>query len=439
MTTTEHSFDFSARAMRVAMERVWKTLCRDIGERRAGTDEERRAAEFIAGELAACGIENVRLEVFPCTSLREAFAEVHELSGKRWRRVEAAPLVGAPPTPGRRAIDAELVWLELPEEAHRLTPGSLDGRVLAWFGPLPTDPAVHRRLIAARPSAVIHVDERLPFSWVKNDGVYPFWTRRHGMPPTLTVPYADAWRWRRDGVKRVRVRVRIEQVAAPSRNVIAELPGADSTLPAIALTAHHDTQCGNPGADDNASGVVCLLALARTLAPMRLRRTVRFLSFGTEEQLSVGADHHVRKHRVAPADTGLVVNFDSVSSPLGHFGLSVAGGESLARHAVRALAKRGLAVQLQREITPFADQFPFNRAGVPSLYFFRSNFSGGRWQHHSRYDSLDNVSLAPISRMLDAAAPLIAELAERRSWPFSLTLPANQRHAARKLGRDLFG
>lgn len=421
------------------MERDWRKLCADIGERRAGTDQERHAADFIAGQFRSSGLRDVGLEAFPCTSLRHAKAEVHEQNGKRWRRVDAAPLVGAPATPGRRAIDAELVWLELPEEAHRLRKGSLDGRILAWFGPLPTDVAVHRRLLAACPAAVIHIDERLPFPWVKNDGVYPFWASRHGMPPTLTVPYVDAWRWRRDGVKRLRVRVTVNQVGTQSHNVVATLPGTEPALPALALTAHHDTQCNNPGADDNGSGVICLLALARALAPVRLRRTVRFLSFGTEEQLSVGADYHVQRHRIAPGDTGLVVNFDSVSSPLGHFGLSVAGDDSLVRHAVRALMKRGLAVQVQREITPFADQFPFNRVGVPSLYFFRSNFPGGRWQHHSRHDTLENVSLVPVSRLLDATAPLIAALAARREWPFSLTLPADQRRIARKLGRELFG
>jgi Zn-dependent M28 family amino/carboxypeptidase len=274
---------------------------------------------------------------------------------------------------------------------------------------------------------------------VKNDGVYPFWARRYGMPPTLTVPYLDAWRWRREGVKRLKVRVVVEQARARSCNVVAELPGREPALPALVLSAHHDTQCGNPGADDNASGVVALLALARALAGRKPGRTVRFLSFGTEEQLSVGADAYVRAHRVTAQQVGLVVNFDSIASPLGHYGLSVAGENELATFATRLLAKNGLAAQVVREITPFADQFPFNRVEVPSLYFFRSNFPGGRWQHHSRHDTLDNVSPAALTRCLEGAAPLITTLATRRSWPFSSTLPAEQRDAARRLGRALFG
>lgn len=420
------------------MARDWRRLCADIGERRAGTPAERKAAEFIAGQFGAAGL-GAELEEFPCTSLRRATAEVSERHGSRWRRVDAAPLVGAPATPGSRPVEGELVWLELPEEAARLRPGSLRGKIVAWFGPLPTEVALHQRLMAAQPLAVIHVDERLPFTWVKNDGVYPFWARRYGMPPTLTVPYLDAWRWRRDGVKRLKVRVVVEQASARSCNVVAELPGREPALPALVLSAHHDTQCGNPGADDNASGVVALLALARALAGRKLSRTVRFLSFGTEEQLSVGADAYVRAHRVTARQVGLVVNFDSIASPLGHYGLSVAGENELATFAMRQLTKNGFAAQVVREITPFADQFPFNRVEVPSLYFFRSNFPGGRWQHHSRHDTLDNVSLAALTRCVAGAASLIETLATRRVWPFSSTLPADQREIARRLGRELFG
>ena len=421
------------------MNRDWRKLCTEIGERRAGTVAERRAVDYIAAEFVKAGLPDVRLEAFPCTSVRRATAQVHEQTGRRWRRVVAAPLVGAPGTSAGRAIEGELVWLELPEESSRLRPGSLRGRILAWFGPLPTDVMVHQRLLAAQPAAVIHVDERLPFSWVKNDGVYPFWTHAHGMPTTLTVPYTDAWRWRRDGVKRLRVRVTVDQVETPSHNVVAELPGRSPELPAIALTAHHDTQCGNPGADDNASGVVCLLALARSLVGRRSRRTIRFLSFGTEEQLSVGAAAYVRAHEVTPSRVGLVINFDSVSSPLGHFVLSVAGHDKLSRHAAEAVLARGLAVQVQQEITPFADMFPFNRVGVPSLYFLRSNFPGGRWQHHSQHDTLENISTEPVARLLNAIAPLVVRLSGQNAWPFPTGLPASQRRLARQLGRDLLG
>ena len=322
--------------------RDWRVLCEDIGERRAGSAAERRAAEFVARRWTELGLAPPVIEAFPCTSLVRARSRVQAWSGGRWRTVEAQTLVGAPGTPDGRPVEGEIVWLEMPENGAVLKRGALRGKIAVLFGPLPTCVEHHRRLVAAQPDAVIHVDERLPFSWAKSDGVYPAWVKRHGMPPTVTVPYMAAWQWRQTGVRRVRVGVRIEQRTAVSQNVIAEWPGTAPQLPAVVLTAHHDTQCGNPGADDNASGVVGLLGLARALATVPRRRTIRFISFGCEEQLSVGSTAYVAAHRRAMRGVGLVVNFDSVASPLGHLELGRVGPVALGAMAERWLARAGV-------------------------------------------------------------------------------------------------
>lgn len=421
-----------------ALTRDWRVLCDDIGERRAGSTAERHAAEFVAHRWTELGLTQVALEEFPCTSLVSARCRVQAWSGGRWRTVEAQTLVGAPGTPAGRTEEGEIVWLEMPENRALLKRGALRGKIAVLFGPLPTRVEHHRQLVAAQPSAVIHVDERLPFPWAKSDGVYPAWVKRHGMPPTVTVPYTDAWQWRQTGVRRLRVGVRLVQRTARSQNVIAELPGSAPRLPAIVLTAHHDTQCDNPGADDNASGVVGLLALAGALAAVPRRRTIRFISFGCEEQLSVGSAAYVAAHRASLGGVGLVVNFDSVASPLGHLELWRVGPEALGAMAERWLARAGIGVRTSAEVSPFFDTFPFNRAGVPSLCFYRPNFSGGRWQHHSRHDTLANVSAAELARLVGAVAPLVRELSNRAVWPFARALPAAQRRVVRRLGAELF-
>ena len=47
--------------------------------------------------------------------------------------------------------------------------------------------------------------------------------------------------------------------------------------------AHYDSVTDSPGADDNASGVATMLAMARKFAGRRLARTVRFVGFANEE------------------------------------------------------------------------------------------------------------------------------------------------------------
>lgn len=415
------------------------TLCVEIGERLAGSPAERNAATYFAQRLRAAGISNVETQSFPCTRLRHATAGVSEPRGSAWHDVEALPYVGAPSTPGRRPVEGDLVWLTLPESQHRLQPGSLQGAIAVIFGPMPSSATAHRRLVAAQPAAVVHVDERFPFPWLKADGAYPYWIQRYGMPTTVGVPYMDAWRWRRDGVKRLRVRVDAAYQPARSHNVIGEIPGTNPRLPALVFTSHLDTQPGNCGADDNAAGVACVLALARRFAGRPGRRTLRFIAFGTEEQLSVGAMHYVRHNRINPANTGLVLNFDSTASPLGHFVLWTAGDARLGRFACRRLARGGVDALVKHDVTPFADCFPFNRMGIPSLWTRRVNFPGGRWQHHSRHDTLENISVPDLLLLLPAAAALAGDLASRATWPFQPTLSPVQRTAARRISRELLG
>ena len=47
----------------------------------------------------------------------------------------------------------------------------------------------------------------------------------------------------------------------------------------IIVGAHYDSYY-NPGADNNASGVACLLELARLLSQENPEKTIRFIGFG---------------------------------------------------------------------------------------------------------------------------------------------------------------
>jgi hypothetical protein len=71
---------------------------------------------------------------------------------------------------------------------------------------------------------------------------------------------------------------------AAVENLEVELPGTDKADEIIVVGAHYDTAENTPGADDNATGVAALLALARSAALARpRRRTVRLVAFCTEE------------------------------------------------------------------------------------------------------------------------------------------------------------
>jgi len=426
-----------------SLERIqahWSELCTRIGERRAGTGGERAAADYLLEQFRQARLEPVVEEPFPCVAVASSEAEVEIGSGRALQRVEARVLVGSPGTPHNGPVEGELEWVEMPEQAKRRFQPALKGKVVLLFGPMPTRADLHRRLVKCRPAAVIHVDDRLPFEWVKDDGVYPAWVRAYGMPPTVTIAYRTAWELRKRGANRARVRVEVDLKPAVSQNVIGEVKGREPDLPAILLGAHHDTQCHNTGADDNASGVVALLELARLFAGTNPLRTIRLVSFGAEEQLSVGSAAYAQAHRGEMRSIGVVLNLDSISSPLGHHCVVRAGSRSFGRWLVAGLDREGLDVVERSAPCPFADHFPFSVFGVSSVSLLRPNMDNGlRWQHHSAHDRLDNVSAEELARVIRAVAALAGGLAEQARWPFRRGLAPEQRAETARLARELFG
>jgi len=66
-------------------------------------------------------------------------------------------------------------------------------------------------------------------------------------------------------------------------NLIATKRAANGqTVAPLILAAHYDTVEGSPGADDNASGLVVLIEVARRLAQTDLARPVQLIAFCLE-------------------------------------------------------------------------------------------------------------------------------------------------------------
>jgi Zn-dependent M28 family amino/carboxypeptidase len=221
---------------------------------------------------------------------------------------------------------------------------------------------------------------------------------------------------------------------------VAELPGSDPEPGILYAGAHHDTQAGSAGADDNASGVAALLELARVLAPRPRRRTIRLVSFGAEEQLSVGSAEYVRTHRRELRARGeFMLNFDSFGSHLGWTRLSCSGPASMKDHLAAFFDRAGLYTVPALEVVPYTDLFPFVAAGVPGVYLGRNNCVAGRFFHHRPDDDLTRVSAPLLAAMADRAADLLSALANARRMPFPSAIPADLARLARNGWRDLYG
>jgi hypothetical protein len=82
-------------------------------------------------------------------------------------------------------------------------------------------------------------------------------------------------------------------------NIEATRAGRSLASEVVVVGAHYDTAIGAPGADDNASGVAVLVALARAFAERPEPRTIRFVAFVNEEpphfwNESMGSLHYAK-------------------------------------------------------------------------------------------------------------------------------------------------
>ncbi len=69
----------------------------------------------------------------------------------------------------------------------------------------------------------------------------------------------------------------------PCCNLEAEIRGTARPEEIVVIGAHYDSAENTPAANDNASGVAAVLALARAFAGARPERTLRFVAFANEE------------------------------------------------------------------------------------------------------------------------------------------------------------
>ncbi|MCD6321666.1 MAG: M28 family peptidase, partial [Clostridiales bacterium] len=116
-----------------------------------------------------------------------------------------------------------------------------------------------------------------------------------------------------------------------TNNVIAVIEGITMPDSVICISAHYDHMGGlgdvyYPGANDNASGVAVLLALARYYAEIPPPMTLVFCFFTGEEQGLKGSWKYVRNPILPLKQVMMAVNLDMVGSGLNGYGI-VAGND----------------------------------------------------------------------------------------------------------------
>ncbi|EPQ30603.1 uncharacterized protein PFL1_02127 [Pseudozyma flocculosa PF-1] len=158
-------------------------------------------------------------------------------------------------------------------------------------------------------------------------------------------------------------------------NVIAETKGGNKDQ-VIMFGSHSDSVVAGPGINDNGSGSIALLTIAKNLAKYSVNNAVRFGWWSAEEYGLLGSEHYVAQLTQAQKDQiRLYLNFDMIASPnyaLGvhdgdgsKFGQSGPAGSAEAEHNFAAyfkdIAKKPI---IESEFSGRSDYGPFLDAGI---------------------------------------------------------------------------
>ncbi len=392
----------------------------DIGNRLAGTEGERRAAEATREALESVGTRNARLDPFEIQGWTREGSSLE--AGEE--RLECLALPRSP----SGTVSGELVDLGygLPEEYEQR---DLEGAVVLVRSDVPDyyDRYLHRR------EKYYHAVE---------NGAVGFVYRNHVegcLPPTGSVGSAErrsansrtesngtdedpigeipavgvssevgARLSRRFEGEAVELTVEAEIHEAESANVHAELgPDTDER---VLVTSHVDAHDISEGAMDNGAGTATVVEIANALASREddLETRVEFVVYGAEEVGLVGSSHHAER-----ADHGTItaiVNNDGVVADR-TLSLSTHGFDGLETAAEAVADRYDHPIEIVPRLSPHSDHWPFVAHGVPGYHVSSTSDSAGRGWGHTSADTLDKLEKRDLRESAILLSALVVSLA----------------------------
>jgi len=412
-------------------------FCVAIGRRLAGSPEEQRAADYTARRFHELGLSNVACLPFSCRAWQPGRSELLVLDEPA-HAIPCEAITHSAAT-GDEGVEGELAVFEPMDYDYGrgLHRTDLAGKIGLFYGSYTESAEVFKSLQDSDLRALLFVDTRLPMAWPNAEGMgerYMPLVRK----PMANVALMDAWRMVREGVKRVRLTSTGRVVDGPSHNVVGELPGSDPAGKVIVLCAHIDSVALGVGADDNAGGMAAILECARRLRERPLKHTVRFIGFGAEEQLSVGAGRYVKEQAPDLDRVAFVCNLDSIAAILGITEVVSVGTPELDEYVRLVVEERRQFGRVKAEVSPYQDQFPFAARGIPGLWFTRKTHEDMYWYHHSPSNDLGVCSMEQIAWTAEIVCEILAELVTAESWPFPLELAPAIKAGVERYVREMF-
>ena len=383
-----------------------RVLTDSFGGRVTGTPSYASASAWAALKFHSYGIENVRLEPFTIPAGWQRGSASGAILTPLARPLNVASVGWAPSTPAGGVEGPVVTVDDVSTEALQARASELHDTIIfldtakilgeQWTRNLPKLEAAWPELQRVGVAAVITPDHERNNVFNAHDS---HWGAKLLPLPVLQVGMEDAKLVQRELERGpVRVHLTVENKIARETtvdNVVAEIRGREQPDEWVLIGAHLDSWDFGTGAQDNGSGAVSVLEVARAIMALGKppRRSVRFALWGGEEQGILGSYAYTQMHKSELAKCVAVLNTDNGA---GHpKGWKVEGRTDL-KQAMQpwsdGLLKDLSGGELSMATTYDTDHGPFVVEGIPALDLWVDMTHYGEI-HHKSSDTLDKVDV----------------------------------------------
>lgn len=400
-------------------------LTDSIGGRLTGSPAYVRATEWAAAKFRSYGIENVRLEPFTIDAGWQRGSASGAMLSPMARPLNVASLGWAPSTPPGGVEGQVVLVADVSGEALRARAEELRGKIVLLdtskiyaegYGKAEPKLRAAWQTFAGEGVLAVMTPDRTPNNVINAHA---------GLWGSKLVPLPGIELGMEDGklIQRllprgaVTIHLAVENKTSGEEtvnNVVAEIRGRERPDEWILIGAHLDSWDFGTGAQDNGTGSVSVLEVARAMVATGKppRRSVRFVLWGGEEEGMLGSTAYVQAHKNELSKCDAVLNTDNGA---GHpKGWKVEGRTDL-RQAMQPwsddLLKDMSGGDLSLETTYDTDHGPFMLQGVPALDLWVDMTKYFEVHHKSSdtFDKVDPLDFKAGTAIVAATAYAIAE------------------------------
>lgn len=416
----------------------------DMRGKRAGTQDELRAAAWVAEQARKAGLQpagddGTYFQFFPLRRTTVADNSTISINGKPVKLWENAWVT----TPVESKLEAPVTWLKSMADTtaslkgktvamHLLPPANLPAKGMSLWTYRYVLSALRQQTDILKRQGVAAIflvtDSKTEadanfFGHAMEEGIYQ-------LEGTAPAPNLDAAPvilvrqvWATDLQQpnaKIAAHLMADSYTYPSVNVIAIAPGTDKTLKQehVLFSSHHDHDgVGIPvagdsiwnGADDNATVSVALLAIGRAWVQKPGKRSALFVWHGAEERGLYGSRFYVQQPTVKKESIVAVLNADMIgrnapdSAALLGSTLPHRNSEQLVNMALNAnqqLIKFKLDTKWDQASHPErwyyrSDHLPYAQAGIPALFFTTLLHP----DYHTPSDEAEKINIEKLTKM----------------------------------------